>query len=354
MEVDYIKGIKSNEIFAMSKYEKQLTRCLTSVKFNVIEYPDVGAKANIVSKYILYPLIVKLRTKKSNIKHITSQDLAFVNKYIDSSKAIITCHDVIPWVYEREHMSIWKKNAEGILKAKRLITVSEYSKNDIVKSLGYPRENILVIPPAIDHSLYYKKSHMDKKFISKYGISEDEKIILYVGSERPRKNLPRLLKAIKCLKDKIANIKLVKIGNSQMPGARNNLISLARNLDIENDIIFLDQVGEQELVNFYNIADVFVFPSLYEGFGMPPIEAMACGCPVVTSNVTSLPEVVADAALTVDPINIEDITNAMYILLTEEDFKKELVQKGYERAKDFTWENSAQKLFHLYQEMNSA
>lgn len=352
MEIDYIKGIKTKEIFAMSKYEKELQKCIHNISFNVIEYPDIDSKVNIAFKYVFYPLIVGFKSKKHNVKHITSQDLAFVMNYFDFNKTVITCHDVIPWVYEKEHPYLWKKNADGILKADRLITVSDYSKKDIVKSLGFPEKNIRVIPPAIDHSMYYRKPSANNSILVKYGLSESYKILLYVGSERPRKNLPRLLESVRYLKSKIENVKLVKIGNAQMPGARQELIFLAKQLGIEDDILFLDQVSESDLVDFYNIADVFIFPSLYEGFGMPPLEAMACGCPVITSNVTSLPEVVGNAALTIEPTNIEDMANAMYRVLTEENLKEELVQNGYNRAKEFTWENSAQKLLQLYSEID--
>lgn len=352
MEIDYIKGISTKEIFAMSKYEKELQKCIQEIRFNVIEYPSISDKLNPALKYVLYPLIIGFKSKKSNVKHITSQDLAFIMNYFDFNKTIITCHDVIPWVYEKEHPYLWKKNADGILKADRLITVSNYSKKDIVKTLGFPEENIRIIPPAIDHSVYYKKFSVNNGILAKYGLSGDDKILLYVGSERPRKNIPRLLESVRYLKTRIENVKLVKVGNAQMPGARQELISLAKNLGIDSDILFLDQVSESELVDFYNIADVFIFPSLYEGFGMPPLEAMACGCPVITSNVTSLPEVVGNAALTIEPTNIEDMANAMYRVLTEENLKEELVQNGYNRAKEFTWENSAQKLLHLYGEID--
>ena len=353
MEIDYIKGIKSNEIFAMSKYEKELQKCISSVKLNVIEYPDISDKINIISKYLLYPLIIRSKIRGSNIKHITSQDLAFILNSLNFRKTIITCHDVIPWVYEKEHPFLWKKNAEGILKADRLITVSDYSKKDIIKKLGFPEEKIRIIPPAIDHNIYYRNKSVNRGILAKYGISEDAKILLYVGSERPRKNLPYLLKSIKSLKGDIENVKFLKIGNAQMPGAREQLISLAKKLHIEDDILFLDQVNESELVDFYNIADLFVFPSLYEGFGMPPLEAMACGCPVITSNVTSLPEVVSDAALTVDPTNMDEMVNAMYKVLTDKKLKEELVHRGYDRAKKFTWESSAQRLLDVYQELDA-
>jgi glycosyltransferase involved in cell wall biosynthesis len=127
---------------------------------------------------------------------------------------------------------------------------------------------------------------------------------------------------------------------------------LIAKLKIENKVRFLGRVSELELITLYSMADVFVFPSFYEGFGVPPIEAMACGAPVITSNISSLPEVVGDAALLIDPHNTGELARAMLQVLENEQLRDELRQKGYARAQHFTWPKSASKMLWVYQQLH--
>ena len=126
---------------------------------------------------------------------------------------------------------------------------------------------------------------------------------------------------------------------------------LIAKLKLESKVRFLGRVSELELITLYSMADVFVFPSFYEGFGVPPLEAMACGAPVITSNTSSLPEVVGDAALMIDPYNIGELTRAILQVLQNEQLRNELRQKGYVRAQHFTWAQSARKMLSVYQRL---
>ena len=238
----------------------------------------------------------------------------------------------------------------GLRKADRIITVSEYSKSEIIKHVGYPEDQITVIPNAVDHNNYCVRR--DREVIKKLGIPETQKVILYVGSEQPRKNVPFLLKAISELKKKLPDIKLLKIGTPQVPGAREKLIELIETLGIEKEVIFVGSVSENDLPKYYNAADLFVFPSLYEGFGLPPLEAMACGTPVITSNLTSLPEVVGDSAITIDPYDVNAFAEAMYNLLTDEKLREQMINKGLRRAQLFNWEKSAEETLKVYQQLS--
>ncbi|MGB9133330.1 MAG: glycosyltransferase family 1 protein, partial [Methanosarcina sp.] len=198
--------------------------------------------------------------------------------------------------------------------------------------------------------IYYVKR--DREIIKKLGILDTHKVILYVGSEQPRKNVPFLLEAISQLKKRIPEIKLLKIGNSQVPGAREKLVELIETLGLQEEVIFVGYVSENDITKYYNAADLFVYPSLYEGFGMPPLEAMACGTPVVTSNVTSLPEVVADAAITIDPHEVNAFVEAMYNVLTDEKLRENMIDKGLKRAQLFNWERSAEEMHRVYKQLN--
>jgi glycosyltransferase involved in cell wall biosynthesis len=352
MEIDYINGMKTDEIFGMSKYQKEIHERIKDVKLNHIEYPKISKKKQVNSavKYFLYPLIVKKNVKKQNIKHITSQDLAYLLELVKLEKTIVTCHDLIPWVYDNNRLPTWKLNMRGLKKTDRIITVSEYSKNEIVRYVGYPEDQITVIPNAVDHNNYYVKR--DREILKKLGIQDTEKVILYVGSEQPRKNVPFLLEAISVLKKKLPGIKLLKIGVPQVSGVREKLLKLTEVLDIQKEVIFVGYVSENDLTKYYNAVDLFVFPTLYEGFGLPPLEAMACGTPVITSNVTSLPEVVGDSAITIDPYDVNAFAEAMFELLTDEKLREDMINKGLKRAQLFNWEKSAKETFKVYEELN--
>lgn len=351
MEIDYINGLKTDEIFAMSKYQSEIHSRLNNIKLNKIEYPNLSkvAGVNKAVEYFAYPFIVKKKVNKNNIKHITRQDLAFLLELTDLEKTIVTCHDIIPIAYYKTRSPFWKLNAKGLRKAEKIITVSEFSKQDISKYIKYPEENIEIIAPAVDHRLYFP--NRSKKCLSKYGIGNDEKVILYVGAEEPRKNVQFLINSFSKLKNKIPHIKLLKAGTPNYLFVRKKLLEQIKALNLQNDVIFTGYVSETELAEIYNAVDLFVFPSLYEGFGIPPLEAMACGTPVITSNTSSLPEVVGDAAVQADPFNVEKFAEEMYEVLTNEELKEEMIRKGLKRSKMFSWDISAKKTLKVYKEL---
>ncbi len=390
MEIDYIVGPKTDKIFGMSKYQNEIYKRLACVKFNVIEYKSLTHATEIkyksffppksnnspnspqnkaLFKYNLfnsiintgmsisnnidmrrYSNLVKKRTTHDNVKHIIYQNLAYLLNLTKLENTVITCHDLIPWVYEKNRSSFWKNNINGLKKADRIITVSEFSKNEIVNYVKYPEENIHVISNAVDHSIYYKNP--DKSILNRLNISSKDHVILYVGSEEPRQNVDKLIKAFAKLKKKLPEIKLIKIGDSNLHGAREKLLRLITQLNLENDIIFAGSVPEEELSKWYNAADLLVYPCAYAGFGLPPLEAMACGTPVITSNTTSLPEVVGDGGIMVDPHDIDALSNNMYKVLTNDDLRKNMIKKGLRRVKLFNWDEAAKKTFEVYKEVN--
>jgi glycosyltransferase involved in cell wall biosynthesis len=176
-----------------------------------------------------------------------------------------------------------------------------------------------------------------------------ERFILFVGSIEPRKNLERLLTAYLHLPATIRKeYKLVLTGFAGWKNASiMELIARA-----QEQIIFLGYLSVHELALLYNAADIFAYPSLYEGFGLPPIEAMACGTPVLVSNVASLPEVCGEAAMYCDPLNVEHITAQLQSLLADSALQKQLVEKGKQQIRTYTWKNSAQQLLSLFHEVS--
>jgi len=352
MEIDYINGLKTDEIFGMSKYQSEIHSRLDNVKLNRIEYPDVSkvTGVNRVVEYFAYPFIVKKKVIENNVKHVTRQDLAFLLELMDLKKTIVTCHDIIPVAYYNTRNPIWKLNAKGLRKAEKIITVSEFSKKDISKYIKYPEEKIEIIPPAVDHHLYYP--NRSKECLSKYGICEGEKVILYVGAEEPRKNVQFLINSFSKLKNMIPQVKLLKVGTPNYIGVREKLLKQIEALNLQRDVVFAGYVSESELAEIYNAVDLFVFPSLYEGFGMPPLEAMACGTPVITSNTSSLPEVVGDAAIVVDPYDVKSFTEKMYTLLTDQTLRENIITRGLARSKIFSWEEAARKTRKVYEQVD--
>lgn len=382
-EIDYINGVKTNEIFGRAKYQKEIYKRLPDVSLNVIEYNSLGQKIrNILSlqkipqtnlklagapttsdkfiakigkilgdidRYLKYPYIVKRGIRKNNIKHITCQELAYLLKLLNLKKTVVTCYDLIPWIYENNHSFGWKLNMSGLKKADRIITISEFSKNEIIKYLKYPEDRIDIIYPGVNHNNYYVKR--DKNPLKRFHIPENTKTVLYVGSEMPRQNIPFLLNGFSELKKILPDVKLLKIGNPQWTGARKELLELTEKLNLQNDVIFVGYVKEKELARWYNAADLFVYPCLYTGWSLPCLEAMACGTPVITSNVSVLPEVVGDAGVTIDPYSVNELTEAMYDVLIQNDFRESLIQKGLQRVKLFNWSKAAEDTLKVYEKM---
>lgn len=232
----------------------------------------------------------------------------------------------------------------GIRKALAIIAISHTTKRDLIAHLGIPEERIFVVYHGIDHSLFRPRE----------GRPLDEPYVLFVGSEHPRKNLTTLLRAFKLLKERnrrMRNLKLLKVGASggREASFRQETLQAINRLELEGDVIFAGFVAEEELPFYYSGAECFVFPSLYEGFGFPPLEAMACSCPVIVSSAGSLPEVVGDAALVVPPTDHVALAQAMEEVITNGALRRRLVEAGLRRAAQFTWEKAAQETEKVYE-----
>jgi glycosyltransferase involved in cell wall biosynthesis len=178
---------------------------------------------------------------------------------------------------------------------------------------------------------------------NKYGIKN--KYILFVSTVEPRKNLYNLIKAFNKISKSVEH-QLVVVGKKGW--MFENVLKLVKDLKLENKVIFTDYIDNVEMLYLYNNADIFVYPSIYEGFGIPPLEAMACGSPVVVSNVTSLPEVVGDAALLVDPFNVDDIADKIYKVVSDRNLNNTLKEKSIVQANKFSWKKCAMETLNIY------
>lgn len=279
-----------------------------------------------------------LKKENIDILHVPHYNIPIFYK----GNIVVTIHDlthlILPEFLPNKLAYIYAKILIGyaVKKAKYIFTVSENSKNDITRMFNINPEKIIVTYNAVDSEFCIKEKSEIYYLYDKFNIPKDKKILMYVGNLKPHKNLSRLLKAYAKLKIKEETC-LLLVGKSFNS---TNLIYEEKDLNIYSSVIHTGIVNKKELIDLYNIADLFIFPSLYEGFGIPPLEAMACGTPVVCSNNSSLPEVVGDAAITFDALNVLEIKNAIenMLLNNEADI---YIKKGLERVRKFSWNNTA-------------
>ncbi|MFA5003211.1 MAG: glycosyltransferase family 1 protein [Methanolinea sp.] len=351
MIIDYINGRKTGVSYGTAKYSHEISKRMPPGSLNRIEYPLLFPSRFIdgFTRRYLYPHFVRQKQKTDHIHHITNQDLAFLLNKIELPRSLVTCYDLIPWVYYKNRSPYWKRNIEGIRKADRIITISEFSKNEIIKNVGVPGDHIDIIYCGVDGNIFFPKK--DRTPLNGLGIGEEQKVLLYVGSEEPRKNLGILLEAISLIKEENPNIVLLKVGSPGMGGDRTTIRQLITSLNLDNRVFFTGDVSETILAKYYNAADLFVFPSLYEGFGLPIIEAMACGCPVVASNTSSIPEVAGDAAVLLHPNDPGGFSDRIADLLIDDLLRDEYRTKGILHASHFSWDDASDMTCRLYQSM---
>lgn len=236
-------------------------------------------------------------------------------------------------------------------KAAKILTISQASKNDIIKFYGISEDKIVVTPLGIRQELKTENLKFKMKQITeKYKI--DKPYILFVGTLQPRKNIERLIEAYSKLKIenlKFKDLDLVVIGKKGW--LYEPILAAPEKYNVKDQVRFLDFVTDDDIPAFYKNAECFVLPSLYEGFGLPVLEAMRYDCPVITSNVSSLPEAGGDAAIYCDPENTEDIAEKIEKVLSDSALQEEMVKKGREQVKKFSWEKSAKKTISVLQEI---
>ena len=259
-------------------------------------------------------------------------------------------YDLIPFIMPQTFTVVERLALKTLfyLTAKRsdtIITVSNSSKADIVRRLGVDESKVKVVYGACDEG--FGKAEVDRQRLRRQGI--EGSYILYVASRRPYKNIDGLIRAYRLLKDRYSiehKLVITGLGGRADPA----LFSLVKESGLEGDVIFTGFVPDEELPTLYSGAELFVYPSFYEGFGLPILEAMACGVPVACSNRTSLPEVAADAAILFEPSNIEEMAHSIHKILSEGALKEELIRRGRKRVEEFSWQKTANKVLSVLEE----
>jgi glycosyltransferase involved in cell wall biosynthesis len=355
----YIRGLlhalgaidQSNEYILVALPEDEGSFSGLPPNFNTVTY----RKSDSYSlNHVAFPLF--LHRLQPSLVHIPLNQvpLFMMEPYV------VTIHDMASLLFEGGsglRMQIRRfLLRRGLLRAKRIMAVSEATRRDVHDALGIPADRIRLVYNAPNPDFFRPAAGERARILERYQI--DYPFLLYAGNIRPQKNIPRLVEAFAVAREHLSrhpvyrDLHLIIIGDeiSRYPSVRRAVIQTR----VEKAVRFLGFVPFEALRIFFESAALFVFPSLYEGFGLPPLEAMATGTPVVASNVSSLPEVLGDAALLVNPENVFEIARAIQEALLDEDLRGELIAKGKAQAARYSWDRTAREVLEVYREASFA
>lgn len=366
------KGLKNNKLDGIGVYSKAILRELSAsqdilcLKFktknnshDVLGYKTFDFKFS----YFVYTAITTLLNKQINlIDNFKGKiDIFFAPDhyipYLGDTPVVATVMDLIPLIHPeltRSKLRKFKNYAfkKAILSATHIITISEYSKSDIIKYLGIKGSKISVVPLGVDKKYFQRVDNKKKeKVLEKYNIKKN--FFIFIGTLQPRKNILRIIEAFEQLPQHVKNNnELIIIGQNGWKAE--DIIDKLKEMQRLGYGKWLNYIPQDDLLSILQSAKALVYPSLYEGFGLPVIEAFASHCPVICSNTTSLPEVAGDAAILVNPLSVEEISSAICLLAEDEDKREKLIAKGLEQVKKFTWEKSVNEHLKVFKEVLSS
>jgi glycosyltransferase involved in cell wall biosynthesis len=362
--------------FGVGTYIRNVVRALgrldgSNEYFLIGSPPKVNEIGALPGNFTTVPLTLENNTAKGYLEFRAilrrfSCDVAHIPHLFWIPRAlpcpyVVTVHDVLEHMYRtRDRSSLGRSlhfhlTRQVLHRANKILAVSRHTKDEIEKVFAVPSGRIDVVYNAIDerflhgHTTEAERQILVERYLVTYPF------LLYAGRISPQKNLVRIIEAFSALKaelekeGKFPDLKLIIIGDelSKHPDLRRTVIRGG----VHNDVRFMGFVPIEMLRVFYDAAKIFVFPSLYEGFGLPPLEAMAHGTPVVTSNTSSLPEVVDHAAVLVNPENVFEIMRALHRVLLDQSLRQKLKQRGYEQVKKFSWDASARQILAIYEQV---
>ena len=295
-----------------------------------------------------------LHRQRLDVVHIPHHEAPFFTP----SKLVVTIHDCVHLLFPQEDSSnfgnyrSYLRTKRVVLAAQHVLAVSRSTKDDLINIFELPDSKISVVHNALDERFAFTHTPGERKqVLERYQLKDP--FVLYSGKIRPHKNVHRLIEAFAVLKnelgdsDRYKNLKLIIIGD-ELSKHQYLRLTVIRS-GAQQDVRFFGFVPYPILRVFYQSAELFAFPSLYEGFGLPPLEAMANRAPVLASNTSSLPEVLEDAAVLVNPENVFDIARGMKLILSDDAVRQRLIQKGLEQVAKFSWKLAAQKILERYQ-----
>lgn len=290
------------------------------------------------------PFVLNKYSDKNSLFHSPS----FVSSPFIRCNMVMTIHDLnhirFPQYYTILHKYYYKYIVKSAAKkCGKILTVSNFSKKEIIDWLKCDEDKVIVTYNGIDDKFrIIEEKEILRKAKIKYKLPD--KFILYIGNLKPHKNVETLIKSISLID---SDIKLIINGKPN-----ESLMQIINEYNLKEKVQFIGYVNDEDLPTLYNLSEMFIFPSLYEGFGLPPLEAMACGCPAIVSNTSSIPEVVGDGAFLVNPNNEKEIANYINTILHNSLIKKDIVSKGLNRVKYFSWEITGKQTKEIYEQYN--
>lgn len=361
--VDFLAGDRSRPMDAMERVYSELKRHVTgSIDGRVLDYSFPVALRKIpTAVYVsqgLYAIDAWMKRRRDSIIHINNQRLGMVLHLNDFSPSVIFCHDIIEHVMSEYWGGLAYKTfihtyLAGTLKADVVLTPSRWTAGEIRKHFPAASTRLEPIHDAVDHALFHQ---LDRRlFLKRFGLPQDRKYLLYVGSEQPRKNFPAVVRTFIGARKEFPSLTLLKIGRpDEVEGhpVHKQIQEELAAAGLSSQALFFEDLLDEMMPEAYSAADAFVFPSLYEGFGLPVLEAMACGTPVVASNTTAIPEVVGDGAILVPPTDENAILEATLSVLRDDELRADLSSRGRRRAELFSWDKSAMRLLEIYRQLD--
>jgi len=357
----YIRGLlhalaaidQSNEYILVALPHDEGAFSGLPANFHTVTYPKTDSYS---LNHVAFPLF--LHGLRPSLVHIPLNQVPLFMR----EPYVVTIHDMASLLFDSGSGLRMQTRRfllrRGLLRAKRIMAVSEATRRDVHDALGIPADRIRLAynAPNPDFFLPAAAGPARDRILERYQI--DYPFLLYAGNIRPQKNIPRLVEAFAVAREQLSrhpvyrDLHLIVIGDevSRYPSVRRAVIQTR----VEKAVRFLGFVPFEALRIFFECAALFVFPSLYEGFGLPPLEAMATGTPVVASNVSALHEVLGDAALLVNPENVFEIARAIQEALLDEDLRAELIAKGKAQAARYSWDRTAREVLEVYREVGQA
>lgn len=302
-------------------------------QFKIIDLPRLWTQIGLALRTFIDPI---------DVLFVPSHTLPLIKR--PGLKTVVTVHDLgaeyLPALHQLKQVLYLNLMTHYQLKsADRIIAVSEATKADLINRVQVRKNKVSVVYEAADEKVFNKISTDSLQYVLRHFKLQKNKYFLFVGTIQPRKNLEKIIEAFKVFSESTLGYNLVLAGGKGWKS--DTIYDLPQKLGIGQEVRFIGRVTDEELRALYNGATGLVYPSLFEGFGLPIVEAFNCGCPVITSKISSMPEVAGDSAILVDPYNKEEIAEALGSLASKDTLRSSLIKKGYLRSKFFSWRKAA-------------
>jgi len=341
-KLNYVNGILRRQIeldrYLQTREDVQLEYLYYDAPLNPIDY--------ISKRYVLYPFYSKRGMNEKNaVNHLTFQYLGDLGHFFNRDNTIITCHDIFTFLEKsnpRNPFFIRVYSREGLKKCRYVIAISEFTKQELISKLGVQAEKIVVIKNGMNQEIF--KPINKAKLESLTPFYPESKKILHVGTEVDRKNFLTLLKALYLLKRKQPNVKLIRIGKP-------SYMNVIKQFGLEKDVHYFSDISNEKLNEIYNLCDLFVYPSTYEGWGAPGLEAASAGTPVICSNIPIFKEVFQNFPIFFPANDYKKLAETIIETLKDESNMKKMREKGLDTVKQYSWKESSLKYLKLVQKV---